>query len=59
MAALLEGLHPDTDGAGTTLFWGTYNTQDFSALIRDVDYHELPEGFHRYFEEDVQPLDSH
>jgi D-cysteine desulfhydrase len=41
----------------TVLFWNTYNSTDFSAEIADVDYHVLPKPFHRYFEQDVQPLD--
>lgn len=40
------------------LFWNTYNAVDFSDAINGVDYKELPEAFHRYFEEDVQPLDK-
>jgi D-cysteine desulfhydrase len=41
----------------TVLFWDTLNSRDFSEHIRNVDYHELPEELHGYFEEDVQPLD--
>jgi 1-aminocyclopropane-1-carboxylate deaminase/D-cysteine desulfhydrase-like pyridoxal-dependent ACC family enzyme len=41
------------------LFWQTYNSRDFSDAIATVDYHQLPRCFHRYFEEDVQPLDRH
>ena len=32
------------------LFWNTYNSRDFSGTIANVDYHNLPRGFHRYFE---------
>lgn len=39
------------------LFWNTYNSRDFSDAIATVDYHRLPRCFHRYFEEEVQPLD--
>jgi len=39
------------------LFWNTYNSRDLSGITAGVDYHDLPCGFHRYFEEDVQPLD--
>ncbi len=42
----------------TILFWNTYNSRDLSALADGIDYHLLPRGFHRYFEEDVQPLDQ-
>lgn len=36
------------------LFWNTYNNRDFSHLISDIDYHDLPGVFHRYFEEGFQ-----
>lgn len=36
------------------LFWNTYNSRDFSAEIRHVDYHALPSGFHPYFETGAQ-----
>jgi D-cysteine desulfhydrase len=39
------------------LFWNTLNAEDFSHEIEDIDYHELPKAFHRYFEQEVQPLD--
>jgi D-cysteine desulfhydrase len=39
------------------LFWNTHNSHDFGREIRGLDYHDLPKSFHRYFEEDVQPLD--
>jgi 1-aminocyclopropane-1-carboxylate deaminase/D-cysteine desulfhydrase-like pyridoxal-dependent ACC family enzyme len=39
------------------LFWNTLNSRDFSDAISDLDYHDLPRSFHRYFEEEVQPLD--
>lgn len=39
------------------LFWNTLNSRDFSDVISTIDYHSLPPGFHRYFEEEVQPLD--
>jgi len=40
------------------LFWNTYDSGDFSDIIATVDYRYLPRCFHRYFEEDVQPLDK-
>ncbi len=43
----------------TAVFWDTYNSRDFAPEIAGADYHELPAPFHRYFEEAVQPLDSH
>jgi 1-aminocyclopropane-1-carboxylate deaminase/D-cysteine desulfhydrase-like pyridoxal-dependent ACC family enzyme len=41
------------------LFWNTYNSRDLTDIIAAVDYHKLPRCFHRYFEEEVQPLDRH
>ena len=37
------------------LFWNTYNSQSQEAAIKNVDYHQLPEDFHRYFQEAPQP----
>jgi D-cysteine desulfhydrase len=42
---------------GPTLFWHSCNTRPLDAEIDDMDYRTLPRAFHRYFEEDVQPLD--
>ena len=42
----------------TVLFWNTYNSRDLSAVASQMDYRQLPPAFHRYFEEDVQPLDK-
>jgi D-cysteine desulfhydrase len=42
----------------TILFWNTYNSRELSAMTDGMDYHLLPQGFHRYFEGDVQPLDK-
>lgn len=41
----------------TALFWNTHNSNDFAPEMSGTDYLELPEGFHRYFEEEVQPLE--
>jgi D-cysteine desulfhydrase len=41
------------------LFWNTYHSLDFSDIINTLDYRRLPRCFHRYFEEEVQPLDRH
>jgi D-cysteine desulfhydrase len=41
----------------TVLFWNTYNSRDFTDDVKDMDYHILPKSLHRYFEEDVQPLE--
>jgi 1-aminocyclopropane-1-carboxylate deaminase/D-cysteine desulfhydrase-like pyridoxal-dependent ACC family enzyme len=57
LAALI---HDATNGGlrgKAVLFWNTLNSRDFSDDISGLDYHDLPRPFHRYFEEDVQPLD--
>lgn len=41
------------------LFWNTLNSRDFGDTISAVDYHDLPQCFHRYFEEEVQLLDQY
>jgi 1-aminocyclopropane-1-carboxylate deaminase/D-cysteine desulfhydrase-like pyridoxal-dependent ACC family enzyme len=41
----------------TVLFWNTFNSRDFLGEISGLDYHDLPRSFHRYFEQEVQPLD--
>jgi len=33
----------------TVVFWNTYNSRDYRDLIKDIDYHDLPGSFHKYF----------
>jgi len=35
----------------TILFWNTYNSRDFSDILKKVDYHDLPHELHWVFEE--------
>ena len=35
----------------TIIFWNTYNSRDFSNIIKKVDYHDVPEELHWVFEE--------
>ncbi len=42
---------------GTILFWNTFNSRNLAEAAADLDYRDLPSCFHRYFEEEVQPLD--
>jgi D-cysteine desulfhydrase len=58
MAALIDHVKNQGLRNEVNLFWNTYNARDFSDTIKGVDYHQLPGCFHRYFEEDVQPLDK-
>ena len=41
----------------TVLFWNTSNSRDLSPFTSGIDYHDLPQPLHRYFQEEVQPLD--
>ncbi|MFX1392009.1 MAG: 1-aminocyclopropane-1-carboxylate deaminase/D-cysteine desulfhydrase [Promethearchaeota archaeon] len=34
----------------TILFWNTYNSRDFSDILKNLDYHNLPEEIHWVFE---------
>jgi 1-aminocyclopropane-1-carboxylate deaminase/D-cysteine desulfhydrase-like pyridoxal-dependent ACC family enzyme len=56
-ATLLDDARSGRLKGKTVLLWNTYNSRSLAAMVAAVDYHELPRKFHRYFEEDVQPLD--
>jgi 1-aminocyclopropane-1-carboxylate deaminase/D-cysteine desulfhydrase-like pyridoxal-dependent ACC family enzyme len=55
-AVIDESKKPDLKNK-VLLFWNTYNSRDYSEDIADLDYHRLPRSYHRYFEEEVQPLE--
>lgn len=57
-SALLDDAKRQVLKDKTTLFWNTYNSRDQSAATVGVDYRQLPRGFHRYFEQEVQALDK-
>ena len=57
LAALLHDAARGDLAGKSSLFWDTYNSRDFTDVIEGADYRKLPPAFHRYFEEDVQPLD--
>jgi D-cysteine desulfhydrase len=42
---------------GPALFWHSCSTRPLDTAIDSIDYRALPRAFHRYFEEEVQPLD--
>ena len=53
-AGLLEFINKnknETHGQ-TILFWNTHNSRDFSEIIKDIDYRELPQNLHWVFEDD-------
>ncbi len=57
LAALIHDARKGRFGKDSALFWNTYNSRDYGTEIKDLDYHELPRTLHRFFEEDIQPLD--
>ena len=57
LAALIHDARKKYLRDKVVLFWNTCNSKDFSDVIANIDYQELPRCFHRYFEEEVQPLD--
>jgi D-cysteine desulfhydrase len=59
MAALINLFKDHGKREEVTLFWNTYNARNFLDTIKEINYHQLPQSFHCYFEEDVQPLDRH
>jgi D-cysteine desulfhydrase len=57
LAALIDDARSGKLQRSTVLFWNTLNSRDFSDAVYNLDYHDLPRCFHRYFEVEVQPLD--
>jgi D-cysteine desulfhydrase len=57
-SALLDDSDRKLLNGKTVLFWNTYNSRNLSEITTGVDYHQLPEAFHRYFDKDVQSLDK-
>jgi 1-aminocyclopropane-1-carboxylate deaminase/D-cysteine desulfhydrase-like pyridoxal-dependent ACC family enzyme len=55
-AAFLHHINTRYDGK-VCLFWNTLNSKDFTAIEDSVDYHELPEEFHKYFQMEDQAFD--
>jgi len=56
-AALLGDARAGRLEGRTVLFWNTRNSRSLTEAIAGLDYRDLPRHFHRYFEEEVQPLD--
>jgi len=57
-AALIADARAGELAGRNVVFWNTYNSRDLGPLTAGIDYRELPEGLHPYFETDVQPLDA-
>jgi 1-aminocyclopropane-1-carboxylate deaminase/D-cysteine desulfhydrase-like pyridoxal-dependent ACC family enzyme len=57
LAALIDDARNRVLRGRSVLFWNTLNSRNLSESLSGIDYHELPRCFHRYFEDEVQPLD--
>ncbi len=57
MAALLDDARRGKLSNKVVLFWNTYSSVPPAKQLMDIDYHDLPEAFHRYFNRPVQELD--
>jgi len=56
-SALLADLRAGRLTGQRVLFWDTYSSRPLDPGALAADYHALPEPFHYYFEQPVQPLD--
>jgi len=57
VAALIDDAKNGTLRGKSILFWNTLNSRDLPKAVSDLDYRDMPRCFHRYFQEEVQPLD--
>lgn len=59
LAALIaDGMTGRSQPDEVILFWNTYNSRNYDAVIANLDYRQLPEPLHWYFEHPVQQLDQ-
>jgi 1-aminocyclopropane-1-carboxylate deaminase/D-cysteine desulfhydrase-like pyridoxal-dependent ACC family enzyme len=58
VAALIADAGSGALSGRRVAYWHTYNSVDMAPLIAGVDYRSLPEPFHAYFTNPVQPLDG-
>ncbi len=56
-AALIDDARKGLLKDKTVLFWNTYNSVKFEGKTKGVDYRTLPKPYHRYFEQEYQPLE--
>ncbi len=56
VAAIMDDAQQGLLEDKVVLFWNTYCGIDYSYMTHMAQYRELPQDFHRYFEQDVQPL---
>ncbi|BAY28052.1 pyridoxal-phosphate dependent enzyme [Calothrix sp. FACHB-156] len=57
-AALMHDIYKEDIKHKVILFWHTYNSRKLPRAFNYEDFHRLPQSFHRYFVENVQPLDQ-
>lgn len=57
LTALIDDAKDESLPGKSALFWDTINSRSRPQPISNLDYHDLPRCFHRYFQEKVQPLD--
>ncbi|MBF0432264.1 MAG: pyridoxal-phosphate dependent enzyme [Fibrobacteria bacterium] len=57
LAALIHDANLGLLKDKVVVFLNTYNSRGLDDVPAELDYHNLPGDFHRYFEEDVQELD--
>lgn len=57
VAAVIDDAEKGCLANKKVLFWNTFNTCQFSDSTKSIDYRQLPETFHHYFEKAVQPFD--
>ncbi|MBD2452031.1 pyridoxal-phosphate dependent enzyme [Nostoc sp. FACHB-152] len=55
-AALIHDINQEDIKDQVILFWNTYNSR--SLPFAGEDFHQLPQSFHHYFVDKVQPLDQ-
>ena len=56
-SALLADAGAGRLAGDTVLFWDTYSSRPFAPEAMALNYRNLPEPFHYYFEQPLQPLD--
>ena len=54
MAGALDFLGRNNLRGRPALFWNTLSSAELWPQVKDLDYHVLPEAFHKYFEEPLQ-----
>lgn len=57
-SAMLDDMRTGALDGAIVLFWNTFCAESMEHLLGNYDYRSLPQPYHRWFEEDVQPLDA-